>query len=103
MSDQCRVSPWAIRSWGVVSHMGKNVLVIEDSAGQVANLYGYLEPRGFVLDVALDGKAGLELALREPYDAIVLDWMLPGMDGPALVRRLRDAGSTVPVLMLTAR
>lgn len=83
--------------------MGRNVLVIEDSPGQVANLYGFLEPRGFVLDVALDGKAGLELALREPYDAIVLDWMLPSMDGPTLVRRLRDAGSTVPVLMLTAR
>jgi len=83
--------------------VGRNVLVIEDNPGLVANLFGYLEPRAFVLDVALDGEAGLDLALRESYDAIVLDWMLPGMDGPAVVRKLRDAGSTVPVLMLTAR
>lgn len=83
--------------------MSRQILVIEDNAGLVANLFGYLEPRDFALDVARDGSAGLELALRASYDAIVLDWMLPGMDGPTVVRRLRDAGSTVPVLMLTAR
>lgn len=82
---------------------GRHVLVIEDNAGLVANLFGYLEPRAFVLDVARDGGAGLDLALHESYDAIVLDWMLPGLDGPSLLRKLRDAGATVPVLMLTAR
>lgn len=103
MSNHCRVATEASGAPGVVAAMGKNILVIEDNPGLVANLFGYLEPRAFVLDVALDGQAGLDLALRESYDAIVLDWMLPGMDGPAVVRKLRDAGSTVPVLMLTAR
>lgn len=83
--------------------MARHVLVIEDHAGLVANLFGYLEPRAYVLDVARDGEAGLELALQDYYDAIVLDWMMPGMDGPSVVRKLREAGSAVPVLMLTAR
>lgn len=83
--------------------MGRNVLVIEDNAGLVANLFGYLEPRGYVLDVARDGAAGLELALKGSYDVIVLDWMLPKLDGAAVVRKLREAGATLPVLMLTAR
>jgi DNA-binding response OmpR family regulator len=83
--------------------MSKRVLVAEDNQNLVANLFGYLEPRAYVLDVARDGGAALELALAQQYDAIVLDWMLPKMDGLTVVRRLRDAGSTVPVLMLTAR
>lgn len=83
--------------------MSKRVLVVEDNQNLVVNLFGYLEPRSYVLDVARDGGAALELALKQQYDAIVLDWMLPKMDGLTVVRRLRDAGSTVPVLMLTAR
>ncbi|MBL8271957.1 MAG: response regulator transcription factor, partial [Steroidobacter sp.] len=77
--------------------------VVEDNQNLVVNLFGYLEPRSYVLDVARDGGAALELALTQQYDAIVLDWMLPKMDGLTVVRRLRGAGSTVPVLMLTAR
>lgn len=83
--------------------MTSRILVIEDNQNLVVNLFNYLEARGHTMDVARDGVAGLELALREPYDAIVLDWMLPRMDGREVVRRLRDAGSGVPVLMLTAR
>ncbi|AMN48006.1 chemotaxis protein CheY [Steroidobacter denitrificans] len=83
--------------------MGKRILLIEDNADLVANLFGYLEPRGFELDVARDGRAGLRLALNGGYDAIVLDWMLPKMDGLALLGTLRDGGSMLPVLMLTAR
>lgn len=83
--------------------MRKHILVIEDNQGLVVNLFGYLEARSYVLDVARDGGAGLELALKESYDAVVLDWMLPTMDGRTLVGKLREAGSTVPVLMLTAR
>jgi DNA-binding response OmpR family regulator len=80
------------------------VLVVEDNRSLVANLFEYFEARGYTLDAAPDGPTGLHLAISHPYDAIVLDWMLPRMDGPEVLRRLRDdAGSDVPVLMLTAR
>jgi DNA-binding response OmpR family regulator len=80
------------------------LLVVEDNRELVANLFGYFEPRGHVLDAAPDGVVGLHLATSQPYDAIVLDWMLPRMDGPELVRRLREEhGSDLPVIMLTAR
>lgn len=80
------------------------VLVVEDNQNLVANLFDYLEARGHVVDAAPDGCTGLHLATTQPYDVIVLDWMLPRMDGPEVLRRLRDdAGSGVPVIMLTAR
>jgi DNA-binding response OmpR family regulator len=80
------------------------LLVIEDNRNLVANLFAYFEARGHVLDAAPDGITGLHLALTQPYDAVILDWMLPRMDGPDVLRRLReDGGSDVPVIMLTAR
>ncbi len=80
------------------------ILVIEDNRDIAANIADYLEPRGHVLDFAATGTHGLQLALQEHYDIIVLDIMLPGLDGMALCRRLRYEGrSEVPVLMLTAR
>lgn len=80
------------------------VLVVEDNRSLVANLFEYFEARGHTLDAAPDGPTGLHLAITQSYDAIVLDWMLPRMDGAEVLRRLRnDAGSDVPVLMLTAR
>ncbi|HEV8695317.1 MAG TPA: response regulator transcription factor [Lysobacter sp.] len=79
------------------------VLVVEDNRNLVANLFEYFESRGYTLDAAPDGPTGLHLALTHEYDAIVLDWMLPRMDGRELLGRLRDAGRHMPVLMLTAR
>ena len=80
------------------------VLIIEDNADIVANLYAYLEPRGFVLDWAANAYAGLALASEHEFDAVVLDVTLPGMDGLAMCRKLRDElQRTMPVLMLTAR
>lgn len=79
------------------------LLVIEDNRNLVANIFEYFEARGHALDAAPDGPNGLHLAGTQAYDAIVLDWMLPRLDGPEVLRRLRDAGSDVPVLMLTAR
>ncbi|MFC5576992.1 response regulator transcription factor [Lysobacter niabensis] len=79
------------------------LLVVEDNRNLVANLFEYFEARGYALDAAPDGPTGLHLALTQDYDAIVLDWMLPRMDGRELLARLRDAGRQVPVLMLTAR
>jgi DNA-binding response OmpR family regulator len=79
------------------------LLVVEDNRNLVANLFEYFEARGYQLDAAPDGPTGLHLALSHDYDALVLDWMLPRMDGRELLRELRRAGRDVPVLMLTAR
>jgi DNA-binding response OmpR family regulator len=79
------------------------VLIIEDNPDLVANLVDYLEERGHTLDVAYNAFSGLGFALENDYDAVVLDLMLPGMDGLEVCTRLRGAGRTTPVLMLTAR
>ena len=80
------------------------VLVIEDNQNLVANLFDYLEPRGHVVDAAPDGRTGLHLAITQQYDVIVLDWMLPRLDGPGVLDALRnESDSDVPVIMLTAR
>ena len=80
------------------------VLLVEDNRG-IAEMVGeYLERRGYSVDYAADGVTGLHLAVTEQYDVIVLDLMLPGMDGLDLCRKLRhDAKKATPVLMLTAR
>lgn len=80
------------------------LLVIEDNRNLVANLFDYFEPRGHALDAAPDGITGLHLATTQSFDAVLLDWMLPRMDGREVLRRLRtEHGSNVPVIMLTAR
>ena len=81
-----------------------SVLIVEDSADLAANIADFLESHGHLVDVAMDGVTGLHLAVPQPHDVIVLDLMLPGIDGLTLCRRLRqDAQSQTPVLMLTAR
>ena len=79
------------------------VLVIEDNPDLVANLYDFLEPLGYVVDAAYDARSGLRFAAEKKFDAIILDLMLPGMDGLDLCRRLRETGDDTPILMLTAR
>ena len=80
------------------------LLVIEDNRNLVANLFDYFEPRGHALDAAPDGVTGLHLATTQAFDAVLLDWMLPRMDGREVLRRLRtEHASSVPVIMLTAR
>ena len=80
------------------------LLVIEDNRSLVANLFEYFEARGHVLDAAPDGITGLHLATTQAYDIIILDWMLPRMEGNEVLRRLREGNaSSVPVIMLTAR
>lgn len=81
-----------------------HLLIIEDNADIVANLHGFLEPLGHELDSARSGTAGLALLMERSYDVVVLDVMLPGIDGLEVCRKLRNVlGLTVPVLMLTAR
>lgn len=80
------------------------VLAIEDNRDLAANLVDYLAARGHAVDAAGDGLTGLHLALANDYDVIILDLVLPGLDGITLCRRLREeAGKRTPVLMLTAR
>ncbi|QDL36405.1 response regulator transcription factor [Rhodoferax sediminis] len=80
------------------------LLIVEDNPDILANLYGFLEPLGYVLDSARNGSAGLALASKGTYDAIVLDLMLPGLDGLDVCGRLRAVfGCATPVLILTAR
>ena len=80
------------------------LLIIEDNLAIVENMTDFLESKGYILDFAMDGIGGLHLALTQDYDVIVLDLMLPGMDGITLCRKLRrEADKHVPVIMLTAR
>ena len=79
------------------------VLVIEDEVRLAATLQDMLELNGYAADACHDGETGLDNALTGIYDVILLDVMLPKMDGFTVLRRLRQSGSTTPVLMLTAR
>ena len=79
------------------------VLVVEDEPKMASILRRGLVEEGFATDVALTGEDGLGQALGVEYDAIVLDVMMPGIDGFETCRRLRASGSWAPVLMLTAR
>jgi two-component system OmpR family response regulator len=79
------------------------VLVVEDSIRMAGVIRRGLEEEGFAVDMAHDGTDGLWMALEHDYDAVVLDCMLPGVDGFEVCRRLREADRWAPVLMLTAR
>lgn len=80
-----------------------HVLLVEDHPDLAANLGDFLGSHGHRVEVAADGPSGLRLAQAQRYDAIVLDRLLPGLDGASVCRQLRgSAGTQVPVLMLTA-
>jgi DNA-binding response OmpR family regulator len=79
------------------------VLVVEDEGPLAAGLRDGLEAEGFAVDVASDGLDGLWLARENPYDAIVLDIMLPGLNGYRVCATLRQEGNWTPILMLTAK
>ena len=79
-------------------------LIVEDNRDICGNIATYLEKLGYVLDFAHDGVTAMNLALTNPFDVIVLDLMIPRMDGLTFCQRLRaDAEIETPVLMLTAR
>jgi len=79
------------------------LLVVEDEKKLAASLKRGLEADGFAVDVALDGTDGKWMATENEYDAIVLDIMLPGINGFKLCGELREAGNWTPILMLTAK
>jgi len=79
------------------------VLVVEDEARIARVLKRGLEEEGYAVDIAGDGPEGLWMATSNPYEAVILDVMLPGFDGFEVCRKMREAGIWAPVMMLTAR
>lgn len=79
------------------------ILVVDDDTRVASAVKRGLEREGYAVDVAFDGTEGQWLAAENPYDAMVLDVMLPGMRGDTLCASLRDAGVWIPILMLTAK
>jgi DNA-binding response OmpR family regulator len=79
------------------------LLLVEDDKWLVNALVYQLKKENYAVDAALDGETGCELALANDYDLILLDRMLPKMDGIALLKRIRDAGKKCPVLFITAK
>jgi DNA-binding response OmpR family regulator len=83
--------------------MSTRILLVEDNRDLAFGLQRNLEFEGYLVDVASDGPTGLELGLQRTHDLVVLDLMLPGMDGLSVLQRLRSAEVSVPVLILTAK
>ena len=79
------------------------ILLVEDHNDLAATIGGYMENSGFAMDYAADGSIALNLLEDNHYDLIVLDLMMPKVDGIKVARRLRDRGDSTPILMLTAR
>lgn len=79
------------------------ILIVEDEHKIASSLKKGLEQESFVVDVSYDGQDGYDLASTEEYDVIVLDVMLPGMDGVQICQKLRQENNHTPILMLTAK
>jgi len=87
-----------------VNTQSQSILLVEDHKELAQTVGDYLEAGGYIVDYAADGLTAMHLAVTESYDAIVLDIMLPGLDGMEVCRRIRqDAHVSTPVIMLTAR
>ena len=79
------------------------VLLIEDDQRLARLITGVLDEEGIACEAEFDGDSGAALALRGAYDVAIVDWMLPGRDGPAICRAIRAARLPTAVLLLTAR
>ena len=79
------------------------ILLVEDDQKIALFIIKGLKAEGFAVDHAANGEDGLHLALTEPYDAAVIDIMLPKLDGLALIERMRQAKKKIPVIILSAR
>jgi DNA-binding response OmpR family regulator len=83
--------------------MSATILIVEDEYAVARGVQYALQQEGYEVTVARSGAEGLEIAIQQAPDLVILDVRLPGMDGFEILRRLRSAGSKAPVLMLTAR
>ena len=84
-----------------IKHM--RVLIVEDDQQIASFITKGLKQAGFAVDHVLDGEEGLQMAKLNPYDVMVIDIMLPGLDGFSLIKSLRSKGNTAPILVLSAR
>ena len=75
------------------------ILVVEDNVDLAYGLHNNLEIEGYAVQVAHDGRAGLALALAQPFDLIILDLMMPGLDGLRVLKALREHGDRTPILI----
>lgn len=83
--------------------MAMRILIIDDEAGILNFLRQGLEEESYIVDTAMDGNSGLEKALTEDYDLLLVDWMLPGISGIEVCRKFRKFNKSTPVIFLTAR
>src|SRR5262249_53009043 len=83
--------------------MDAKILVVEDETALATTIKDRLRKEGYAVSVTGDGESALNLAARDKFDLMVLDIMLPGQSGFDVCRKLRQLGSTTPILMLTAR
>jgi len=79
------------------------LLIIDDDQELATNLSSALKPLNLAIDLAHDGEHGLSLILNNNYEAIILDYVLPGLDGKEIIKKIRQAGIKTPVIMLTVR
>jgi len=79
------------------------LLIIEDEPGIAGFLKDGLEEEYFAVDVAYDGKNGLDLAMTNDYDLIIIDWMIPALSGIEVCRLIRKSGNVIPIIFLTAK
>jgi two-component system, OmpR family, response regulator len=79
------------------------ILVVDDAEKLARFLARALGEEGYHVELCADGNDAIELASTSTYDLVILDWMLPGIDGPTVCRELRRKGITTPIVMLTAR
>ncbi len=80
-----------------------HILIVEDDKKIAHYSKEGFEEEGFIVDLAYSGEEGLSFLESHTYDAIILDWLLPGIDGVDVCKTIRDSGSTVPIIMLTAK
>lgn len=80
-----------------------HILVVEDNPSVSTMLELFFSKEGITGDFAYDGNEGFDKYQQNSYDLLILDWMLPGMDGIALCRKIREQGDQVPIIMLTAK
>jgi len=83
--------------------MNAKILIVEDEAALATTLEDRLMKEGYLVSTARDGVSGLDMATSEPFELIILDLMLPGQSGLTICQKLREHGSHIPILMLTAR
>ncbi len=104
MRQGCRSTAafqFIFRLGGIIVHM--RILIVEDEHKIANSVKKGLETQSYAVDVAYDGEGGLAMALTEPYDLMILDRMLPGIDGVSILRQIREKNIHTPILFLTAK